>query len=94
MAPYPRTTSLPSRSGPYTASTSCGHPCGDVDLSVIDSGKFHTILAAVSRLRRLTWQYIVRYFLPLDQIFCTCVTPSSWPAVTAQSWPHTQKRRQ
>ena len=63
MAPYPRTTSLPSRSGPYTASTSCGHPCGDVDLSVIDSGKFHTILAAVSRLRRLTWQYMVRYFL-------------------------------
>ena len=43
-APYPRTTSLPRRSGPYTARTSWGQPCGLVDLKVIDRGKFQTIL--------------------------------------------------
>jgi len=41
--PYPRTTSLPRKSKPYTLNVSRGQPNTFVDLKVISMGKFQII---------------------------------------------------
>ena len=75
MAPYPLTTSFPSKSGPYTATTSWGHPWGLVDFRVMDRGKFQTRRPEESRLFLLTCKNTLSQD-PISYGFFSCLTNS------------------